>query len=107
MTDIFQHDRHTIGEFIRAVVVIDTPEDAKEFFEAAVVWRGNRPLSPGNTPVSAVQDDIGWCFGEGMYPERIKMWSEVCQASHPVFGLITPIVREALEADRKLAEEDH
>ena len=44
MTDIFQHDRHTIGEFI---------------------------------------------------------------ASHPVFGLITPTVREALEAGKKLAEEGH
>lgn len=76
MTNIFQKDRHTISEFVGAVMAVDTPEDAKEFFGTAVAWREGKPPNPGYTPVSAVQADIGWCFGEGMAPERIKMWSE-------------------------------
>jgi hypothetical protein len=91
-----------IGDFVGAVMAIETPENAKAFYEGLVlhvqakidagVWE-----SACNAE-EAARADIGWCFGEGMSPERIAMWSAVCAATHPVFGTSLPTPAEAYAA---------
>jgi hypothetical protein len=84
----------TIGDFIRAVLRIDNPEDARRFYQGCVAYT-QAQIDSGkwearHTPIEAANANIGWCFGEGMAPERITMWREVSGACHPVFGISLP-----------------
>lgn len=64
----------TIGEFIAAVLAIDTADAARQFFETHV--------AAGMAP-EVLRKNIGWCFGEGMARERIAMWRAAVDAEHP------------------------
>jgi hypothetical protein len=81
---------HTIGEFINAVFSVKTEQDAKLFYDGYLLYLDKHQCDEDNprhlTVEQVAQSNIGWCFGEGMKPEYIRMWSKVCKASHPVFG---------------------
>lgn len=91
---------HTLGDFIRAVLAVDTPEHAKAFYAGCVAfiqdeinagtWRSRHSAE------DAARANIGWCFGEGMAPEKIAMWTATCQAAHPIFGGAVPTSAEAM-----------
>ena len=93
---LFQNDNHTIGEFMSAVLDITQHDEAKEFYEEYLAWLKTCSDLSG-TPESIAQANIGWCFGEGMKAEHVTMWHEVCGATHPIFGLTTPMPEVALE----------
>ncbi|KKL19293.1 hypothetical protein LCGC14_2466930, partial [marine sediment metagenome] len=74
--------------------------DAKKFYQGYLGFLEQFPETKGDKERVA-RSNIGWCFGEGMTPDKIKMWSTVCEASHPVFGTTVPTSEEALEAGIK------
>ena len=74
---------HLTGDFIRAVLEVETEEDALAFFDSYLSWQ--RLYYPEDAE-AVVQNNIGWCLGEGMVPARIEMWVRACAASHPIFG---------------------
>lgn len=94
---------HTIGEFISAVFSVENAEDAKEFYDGYLEYLHKLPELEGD-PERIARSNIGWCFGEGMASEKIRMWNEVCGASHPVFGTGIPSAEEALKAGMKIGE---
>lgn len=94
---------HTIGELMEAVFSVENEEDAREFYFGYLEYLRKLPKLQGGAERIA-RGNIGWCFGEGMAPEKIKMWSEACGASHPVFGTGTPSPKEAFEAGVKVGK---
>lgn len=74
---------HSIGAFVSAVMEIDNPEDAAEFYAGSLSYYA---AGGADDPASVAKANIGWCFGEGMASERIAMWQEVCGAQHPIFA---------------------
>ena len=94
---------HTIGEFISAVFTVENAEDAKEFYDGYLEYLHKQPDLEGE-PKRIARSNIGWCFGEGMVLEKIKMWSRTCGASHPVFGTGIPSPKEAFEAGKKMGK---
>lgn len=94
------------GDFIRAVLGIDNPEDARRFRDGYLEVMTANGVTPERQQELA-SSNIGWCYGEGMPSERIAMWVEATQASHPVFGtmLVRPTAEEALEAGKRLGEQ--
>ena len=99
----------TIGDFIRAVMVIDNPDEARRFYQGTIA-NIQQQIDSGKweSKVNAVQaanSNIGWCFGEGMQDERVAMWRSVSDASHPVFGSSRPMPEEALRAGLKAGRE--
>lgn len=97
--------RHTIGDFVRTVLAIDNEQDAKSFYDWQVQWvQGqidNGTWKSDTTAEQAAKMNIGWCYGEGMSPDRVQMWVKVCDASHPIFGITTPTAEQAFEAGRR------
>ena len=102
---------HTIGDLIQAVLEIDNEADMALFYQGAVEdtqdqmtqgkWQGQ------GTAQDTARSNIGWCYGEGMDPERIAMWRRVTQAEHPVFGANMPSSpAEALRAGIDFANDD-
>lgn len=98
MTDLeFYEQRcggNTIGNFVRAVLSIDNTEDAARFYRGCVAHVQDQ-IDQGEwqssaSAVQAANSNIGWCFGEGMAGERIGMWRSVCDAAHPIFGVMMP-----------------
>jgi len=96
--------KHTIGDYIGAVLAIEKPEDARRFYEGNVEYLAAAPRL-SDPPEKIARANLGWCFGEGMKPERVEMWIKVCDASHPVFGTKRPTAREAFRAGLKLGKE--
>jgi len=100
---------HTIGQFIEAVLRIKDAKNARRFYLGAVKWgqeaeaRGLK-APVGMTPEEVIKLDIGWCFGEGMSPEMVQMWVEVCGARHPMFGQTLPSPIDAIEMGREVGE---
>ena len=99
--------QHTIGELVSAVFSITNEKDALDFYKGYLLYLQN--LSENQklgcfTDEQIARRNIGWCFGEGMEPSRITMWSNVCQAYHPVFGTSTPTPKEAYEAGLALGK---
>ena len=94
----------TIGSFISATMSITDPEDAAAFYAGLVDNLNSQPdLNPRGAEYVA-RANIGWCFGEGMKPELIAMWSAVTGASHPVFGTTMPSTsKESFDAGVRLA----
>lgn len=90
-------DGYTIGELVSAVMRIDNENEAKAFYDGYVEHLGKLP-DLEHEPKRIAQSNIGWCFGEGMAPERIGMWVDVCNATHPVFGTSMPSPQEAEKA---------
>jgi hypothetical protein len=89
--------RHTIGDFIRAVMAVTDEANAAKFYEGYLAYLEARP--DREQPAEEVaKSNIGWCFGEGMKPEHRTMWQNVCNAEHPVFGARTPTPEEAFDA---------
>lgn len=99
---IFDKDSHTIGEFYDAVLGIDDPESAAQFFDDYAYWLRKQP-DRKDKPECIARANIGWVFGEGMTAERVSMWSKVCNASHPAFGVTVPTFDEALQAGKDAA----
>ena len=87
---------YTIGAFVSAVMKIENPSDAKDFWDGYLIHQ--TAASPDLDARDTCRSNIGWCFGEGMANERKQMWIEVCGASHPVFGTMTPTPEEAFQA---------
>ena len=101
---VIEEGRHTIGEFIGAVLGITSKRDAKEFYEGYLIYLANHPAEDNPRELTTKEialSNIGWCFGEGMNPKYIEMWSKVCKASHPVFGNIIPTAGEAYNVGLK------
>lgn len=72
----------THGEFITQVLGIENPEAARRYFDERVTFLRERyPEIPD--PVTAMQKDIGWVFGEGMPQPQRKMWADAVGAVHP------------------------
>lgn len=96
-------DRHTIGDFISAVLAVDNEQDAAAFYDGYVAFL---EVAPDRTePADSVaRANIGWCFGEGMTSDRVQIWRQVCNASHPVFGVANPTPTEAFEAGIRYAK---
>jgi hypothetical protein len=96
----------TIGAFVSAVLEIDNAVDAAEFHAGYLAFMRNGMeaglpgFDPRYDPIHVAKANIGWCFGEGMAPERMAMWRDVCEAEHPVFGAMTvpPTPEEAFRA---------
>jgi hypothetical protein len=80
-------DCHTVGDLMSAILSIDNDDDARRFFEGAVAdiqWQIDHGLWQGhNDAITSAQSNIGWCYGEGMPPERVAMWRRVTGAVHP------------------------
>ncbi len=99
--------QHTIGEFISAVFSITNEKDALDFYKGYLLHLQNLSedkKSSNFTEEQVAKQNIGWCFGEGMDPSMITMWSNVCQAYHPIFGTHTPTPKEAYEAGLSLGK---
>lgn len=99
-------DKHTIGELVNTVLKIDNATDAKSFYDWSVDWV-QRQIDAGTwksdyNAVNATRANIGWCYGEGMSKDRIAMWVEACNASHPVFGQVLPSPQEAIDSGKRL-----
>lgn len=93
------------GDFITAVLAIDDTDDARRFRDGYLEIMAADGVSPERAQELA-SANIGWCYGEGMAPERVVMWRATTGAVHPVFGsMVTPPTpEEALEAGRRLGE---
>ena len=95
-------DDFSTGALISAVMSIGDAEQATAFYEGYVEWtRDYQAAHPevSQSPVTeVVRSNIGWCFGEGMDPQRVEMWVTVCDARHPFFGVTKPTADEAFEA---------
>lgn len=77
----------TIGDLASAVLAIDDPETARDFYRGYLSYLINLPDAvPDRNVADIAKANIGWCFGEGMTDERRAMWREACGATHPVFG---------------------
>jgi len=98
----------TIGEFVREVLAIDTPEKAKSFFEAHCAELAELFCETPKDATTAARCNIGWCFGEGMTKERRAMWREVCDAVHPFLGAMVEdltaeeAIRAGIEEGRRI-----
>ena len=66
---------HTIGDFIGAVFAITNPDDALKFYVGLLDYCDHLP-SKSVSSIEMAQRNIGWCSGEGMDSNRIKMWSD-------------------------------
>lgn len=113
MTDLeFYNEKcggNTIGHLIRAILKIDNPEDAIRFYRGEVA-RIQAEIDAGTweaecTAEQGASSNIGWCYGEGMAPERVQMWVEATKASHPIFGVTMPVASEAFAAGLKAGRE--
>jgi hypothetical protein len=102
--------RFTIGHLIDAIMSIDNEVEAREFYESYVKWIQEHE-EPRRTsvflPGQVAAQNIGWCFGEGMAPERIAMWRRATPAAHPVLPITedsTPSAEECFEAGMRLGQ---
>lgn len=77
----------TIGDFISECLSIDNERDAKAFFKNQKAYVQHqideRTWESKNNAEEATRMNIGFCFGEGMAPERIAMWKKATGAAHP------------------------
>ncbi len=100
--------RHTIGQLIRAVLAISNEADAKLFYDGYLEWMTDHLEADSQyTPEQVAKANVGWCFGEGMAKDKVKMWRDVCDASHSVFGSMeTPVTpEEAVAQGIKMGKE--
>ena len=100
-------DRHTTGDFIKAVFSIHSPMEALDFYRGYCIWLEENGQDPDTKrdPGRVACSNIGWCFGEGMDPKDIEMWSKACGASHPIFGDSKPTPEAAFKAGQDLGEQ--
>lgn len=89
---------NTMGEVISAVLKIDTPEAATEFYAEYVADLQQNNGRSLEAAASIARSNIGWCFGEGMSEERKKMWKKVTGAKHPVLRRSSPSLEETVAA---------
>jgi hypothetical protein len=99
--------RHTIGDFVSAVMKIDNKTDAALFYRGYLEWLSKLPKkekegSENLTDEQVAKSNIGWCFGEGMSSKKIEMWNKVTGAVHPIFGTMIPTPEEAVKAGMKI-----
>lgn len=74
---------------------VETIADARAFHRDYLAYL-RATLLERDDHEAVARSNIGWCFGEGMGEERLKMWVEACDAAHPVFGQVIPSPSEAL-----------
>jgi len=101
--------RFTLGHLIGAIISIDNEADAREFYESYVEWIRAHEKETTSTflPAQVAAQNIGWCFGEGMAPERIAMWRRATPAYHPVLPLTeddVPSAEDCFEAGKRLGQ---
>src|SRR5262245_30390519 len=77
---------YTIGDFIRAVLAIDNERDAKTFVEHYLELMKEPRIEDR---LKIMRDNIGYCFGEWMSEDKIKMWMKLTGARHPYFDPLT------------------
>ena len=92
----------------KAILRVKTTDVAKRFYTGFIVWLGKmqerEKVKSQMTAEAVAKDNIGWCYGEGMSPDQIRMWVEVCGAHHPVFGTKIPSAEEAYKLGLKYVE---
>jgi hypothetical protein len=93
---------HTIGDFIRAVLTVEDEADARRFFDGYVAWLESQPERT-LPALDVARANVGWCFGEGMTPERVAMWHRLTGSAHPVFGTSKPTPEQAFAAGMNAA----
>jgi hypothetical protein len=91
---------HTIGDFIRAVLAVEDEADARRFFDGYVAWLEAQP-DRALPALDVARANVGWCFGEGMSPERVAMWHRLTGSAHPMFGTSMPTPEQAFAAGMK------
>ncbi len=97
----------TLGEFIDEVLAIDSPLEARRFFEEYVAILERARASLDRSAEEIARQNIGWCFGEGMPKERRAIWREACGAFHPNLGAMIEdmepeaVLAAGLEAGRR------
>jgi hypothetical protein len=75
---------HTVGQFVRAVLAIETLDEARAFYGEYFAYLRAKGYCDERA-VTIARSNIGWCFGEGMTEVQVRMWHEVCGAEHPIF----------------------
>jgi hypothetical protein len=93
---------HNIGDFIRAVLGIETEAEARAFFDGYVRWLESAP-DRTLPALDVARANVGWCFGEGMARERVAMWHRATGSAHPVFGTSKPPPEQAFAAGMNAA----
>jgi hypothetical protein len=78
------------GGRIAAVLSIHDPEEALLYYRGYVNWLKQDRTAKRGLAEEIAKESIGWCFGEGMPSEDIKMWIETTGAYHPAFGTRKP-----------------
>ena len=98
-------DGHTVGQLISAIMRMKTALEIKEFGDGYRAYLEALPIEKRAAPVDELlKQNIGWCFGEGMAPEIVRMWQEGLGAFHP-FDLAGKTQDEVLEAGMKYGAE--
>ena len=98
-------DGYTIGQLISAVLRMKTALEIGEFGAGYRAHLEALPIEKCAAGVDdIVQQNIGFCFGQGMAPEQVRMWQEGVGAFHP-FGLDVKTPDEVLEAGMKFGAE--
>jgi hypothetical protein len=87
----------TVGAVMQAVLAIDNAEDARTFYWGYVGYLCTQAPHPQYTPEEIVASNIGWCLGEGMSRERIRMWEQM-GVMHPVLGSLEGLSAEQIFA---------
>jgi hypothetical protein len=94
--DISELTIFTMGDCVQAIMAIDSINSARSFYEGYVEWIiDNTGVESRSEAELVAESNIGFCYGEGMSPDRIAMWKEACSAEHPLFGATMPTPEEA------------
>jgi hypothetical protein len=80
----------TIGDLIDAMCALGSPDEAQKFMAGYVAVNKH------------AHANVGYCTGY-LDNERGQQLREWCQAAHPIFGMGTPTVGEALTAGEECA----
>jgi hypothetical protein len=94
--DISELTKFTMGDCVQAIMAIDSINSARSFYEGYVEWLlDNAEFESQSDAERVAKSNIGFCYGEGMSPDRIAMWKEACSAEHLLFGATMPTPEEA------------
>src|SRR4051812_10595757 len=98
--------QHLVRDLIKAVLKIKNETDARDFFDGYMDHL--KIVESSDRALSIARSNIGWCFGEGMSPDKITMWRRVCEAAHPALRFSPegnpPSADECLQAGMELVK---
>jgi hypothetical protein len=99
MYNPFEKVKLTNGEFVKAVLAVDNETDARRlvgWYRAYLKNRRALHIQLNQARIDArtesleiesddktIQNNIGFCFNEGMPVEKQRLWAKVCGAASP------------------------